>query len=50
LEAAGTAGDDPPFFFWGAYLAKILRSHWVRTAAINAYAFIMLAWAMRMLR
>lgn len=27
------------------YLARILRTHWIRTALINAYAFILLAWA-----
>jgi len=27
------------------YLAKILKTHWLRTALINAYAFILLAWA-----
>jgi hypothetical protein len=32
-------GPDSP------YLAKILRTHWVRTLLINAYAFILLAWA-----
>lgn len=26
------------------YLAKILSTHWVRTALINAYALILLAW------
>lgn len=29
------------------YLAKILATHWVRTALINAYAFFMLAWAIK---
>ena len=28
------------------YLARILRTHWVRTALISAYAFVILAWAM----
>jgi hypothetical protein len=51
-------------FFWGRwqgmlsrdtsgpaspYLKKILATHWVRTLLINAYAFILLAWAMRTL-
>ena len=27
------------------YLQKILRTHWVRTALINASAFLLLAWA-----
>jgi len=27
------------------YLRKILRTHWIRTALINVYAFVMLAWA-----
>jgi hypothetical protein len=27
------------------YLAKILATHWLRTLMINAYAFILLAWA-----
>ncbi|MGB7957741.1 MAG: hypothetical protein WCF77_02770 [Minisyncoccia bacterium] len=26
------------------YLAKILRTHWLRTLLINAYAFTLLAW------
>lgn len=26
------------------YLAKILKTHWLRTFLINAYAFILLAW------
>lgn len=29
------------------YLAKILKTHWVRTALINAYALILLIWVMR---
>lgn len=29
------------------YLARILQTHWLRTALINAYAFVMLAWAIR---
>lgn len=39
-----SAGSKSP------YLAKILRTHWVRTTLINAYAFIMLAWAIVVLR
>lgn len=50
-------------FFWGRwqaqlskdsagpnsiYLSKILRTHWVRTALVNAYALIMLAWAIKL--
>jgi hypothetical protein len=31
------------------YLEKILRTHWVRTLLINAYAFILLAWIIRIL-
>ncbi len=27
------------------YLAKILSTHWIRTLLINAYGFILLAWA-----
>ena len=27
------------------YLAKILSTHWIRTLLINAYAFMLLAWA-----
>ena len=34
-------GPDSP------YLAKILATHWVRTALIGAYALILLAWAIR---
>jgi hypothetical protein len=30
------------------YLAKILSTHWVRTALINAYAFILLAWTIKL--
>jgi hypothetical protein len=30
-----------------AYLDKILKTHWIRTALINGYAFIMLAWAIK---
>jgi hypothetical protein len=30
------------------YLAKILRTHWIRTLLINAYAFILLAWAIKL--
>lgn len=30
-----------------AYLTTILKTHWVRTALINAYAFIMLAWTIK---
>jgi hypothetical protein len=29
------------------YLKKFLATHWIRTLLINAYAFIMLAWAIR---
>ncbi len=32
------------------YLAKILSTHWIRTLLINAYAFILLAWAVEGLR
>jgi hypothetical protein len=32
------------------YLAKILRTHWVRTFLINASAVIMLIWAIQILR
>jgi len=28
----------------GQYLAKILRTHWVRTVLINAYAMILFIW------
>lgn len=31
------------------YLTKILSTHWVRTALINGYALIMLAWAINVL-
>jgi hypothetical protein len=30
------------------YLDKILATHWIRTALINAYAFILLAWAIQL--
>lgn len=29
------------------YLAKILATHWIRTLLINAYGFILLAWAIQ---
>jgi hypothetical protein len=29
------------------YLKKILATHWIRTLLINAYAFILLAWAVQ---
>ena len=28
------------------YLTKILRTHWIRTALINAYAIILFTWAL----
>lgn len=31
------------------YLNKILKTHWIRTALINVYAFIVLAWTIRVL-
>jgi len=31
------------------YLARILKTHWVRTLLINAYAVILLAWAITVL-
>lgn len=30
-----------------AYLKKILSTHWIRTALINAYGFVLLFWALR---
>ncbi len=30
------------------YLAKILKTHWIRVVLINAYAFILLAWVLRL--
>jgi hypothetical protein len=32
------------------YLAKILSTHWIRTALINAYAFLLLACAWQVWR
>ena len=29
-----------------SYLAKILKTHWIRTLLINAYAFTVLAWVL----
>jgi len=29
------------------YLAKILRTHWIRTLLINAYGLILLSWAIQ---
>lgn len=52
-------------FFWGQwqaqlskdplgskspYLAKILRTHWLRTLLISAYAFILLVWVLLIVR
>lgn len=31
------------------YLDKILKTHWIRTALINAYALILLAWTIQVL-
>lgn len=31
------------------YLAKILRTHWIRTLLINAYGFLLLAWCIQAL-
>ncbi len=31
-----------------SYLARILKTHWIRTALVNGYAIIMLAWTMKM--
>ena len=31
------------------YLAKILRTHWIRTLLINAYTFIILLWFIQVL-
>lgn len=30
------------------YLTRILRTHWIRTALVNGYAIIMLAWTLKM--
>jgi hypothetical protein len=32
------------------YLDRILKTHWIRTLLINAYAFTLLAWAIIVLR
>jgi hypothetical protein len=32
------------------YLAKILKTHWLRTLLINAYAFTLLAWVLLSVR
>lgn len=34
----------------GPFLAKILRTHWIRTALITAYAFILFTWVVLLLR
>ncbi len=31
-----------------SYLARILKTHWIRTALVNGYAIIMLAWTLKM--
>lgn len=32
------------------YLTKILKTHWIRTLLINAYAFIMLIWVLLLVK
>ena len=32
------------------YLNKILATHWIRTLFINAHAFILLAWALQVVK
>jgi len=32
------------------YLTKILKTHWIRTLLINAYAFVMLVWVLKIVR
>ncbi|MFZ2803604.1 MAG: hypothetical protein WA001_00100 [Patescibacteria group bacterium] len=32
------------------YLQKILKTHWMRTLLINAYAFILLIWAIQVVK
>jgi hypothetical protein len=32
------------------YLNKILATHWIRTLLVNAYAFILLAWALQVIK
>jgi hypothetical protein len=32
------------------YLKKIIATHWIRTLLINAYAFILLAWVLQIVR
>ena len=39
-----TRGSQSP------YLAKILRTHWIRTLLINTSAFILLIWTIRVIR
>ena len=34
----------------GAFLAKILQTHWIRTALINAYGLILLVWVVQLIR
>ena len=34
----------------GPFLEKILRTHWIRTALINAYALILCAWVAEVIR
>lgn len=34
----------------GPFLEKILRTHWIRTALINAYALILFAWVAEVVR
>ena len=31
------------------YLNKILKTHWIRTTLVNAYALILLAWTIQVL-
>jgi hypothetical protein len=39
-----TAGGQSP------YLAKIIKTHWIRTLLMNAYAAILFAWVLRVVR
>ena len=32
------------------YLAKILKTHWIRTLLINIYAFILLVWVLQLVK
>jgi hypothetical protein len=53
LGCVGFDPSDPRRQPWDGrrsqYLSKILATHWMRTLLINAYAFILLVWALKVI-